>query len=68
MEKINPAILIRYSQPNNMDQAAYGTFIKVKRYDGCIDVYRQLSHDEEQPDWIHVGIFAIDDDSWYAGT
>ena len=51
-----------------MDQAAYGTFIKVKRYDGCIDVYRQLSHDEEQPDWIHVGIFAIDDDSWYAGT
>ena len=47
------ALIERYGQPNKYDQVPYDTLCKVRNGEKH-DIYRQASHDTENPDWVIV--------------
>lgn len=47
-----PKILYRYGIPNKFDQAALGTICRAELgSDGQVEIYKQVSQDEENPLW-----------------
>jgi hypothetical protein len=46
-------ILHRFGEPNKFDQSPYGTLCKVRNGESYT-VYRQISHDSENPEWVLV--------------
>lgn len=57
-------VLIRRSEPSEFDQHPYGTVCKVKHVDNY-DVYIQVGHDEDHPQWELLGIFHNSADAQY---
>lgn len=51
-----PTTLNRYGQPSPLDQAPFGTHCKVIKQKE-FEIYVQMSHNEEYPNWIIVGTF-----------
>lgn len=47
----------RFAMPTKLDHAPYGTRCKVEIDAGKYHLYIQLSDDEENPKWEHMGIF-----------
>lgn len=50
----NGLILIRNSEPGEYDQHPYGTACKIQRQE-TYDIYLQVSHDEDNPNWELLG-------------
>lgn len=56
---MNISIIYRFGTPTNNDIAQYGTVCKVSnRSSDGIDMYLQISHNEDEPVWNFVGTFA----------
>lgn len=51
-------MIIRYGRPSKMDTAAYHTLCKVSNNSDTVEIYLQISHDEEDPTWIPIAEFA----------
>ncbi len=49
-------VLIRHSEPSEFDQHPYGTICKVKNVESY-DIYLQVGHDEDDPQWEFFGHF-----------
>lgn len=50
------ARIFRHEEPTQQDTAPYGTECKVV-FEKFFDMYLQLSHDEEEPRWVHIGSY-----------
>lgn len=48
----------RYGPPSKMDTAPYKTLCKVPKSQDIVEIYIQISHDEEKPNWIPYAEFA----------
>ncbi len=53
-------IIERFGEPSKMDSAPYGYVCKVTKKSST-DLYVQLSHNEESPNWNYLGNFDSDD-------
>lgn len=51
-------MIIRYGPPSKMDTAPLHTLCKVANNSNVIDIYVQLSNNEEDPNWIHYAQYA----------
>lgn len=47
-------MIIRYGPPSKMDHAPFGVLCKVKNSSDKVEIYKQISHDEENPNWILI--------------
>lgn len=50
--------IIRIGEPSKLDHAPFGTLCKIIKGDE-IDIYRQTSHNEEDPVWIYIETIII---------
>lgn len=53
-------MLQRFGTPSKMDTAPHGELCKVFHGPETIEIFFQLSHDEENPAWISMGNFSPD--------
>lgn len=51
-------MIVRYGMPSKMDTAPYHTLCKVSNNSDTVEIYLQISHDEEDPIWIPIAEFA----------
>lgn len=47
-------MIVRYGPPSKMDYAPFGSLCKVTNSSDKVEIYKQISHDEENPSWILV--------------
>lgn len=52
-----PAIVTRFGAPGKMDTAPFGTACRVSSAPEAFDIYLQISHDEEEPNWTFIGTY-----------
>lgn len=50
-------VIIRYTPPTRYDVAEYGARCQVMESDKPIDLYIQISKDEQSPNWKRMGDF-----------
>jgi hypothetical protein len=50
-------VIIRYTPPTRYDIAEYGARCKVMESEKPIDLYVQISKDEQSPNWKRMGDF-----------
>ena len=51
-----PKVFTRFSEPSQLDTADQGTLILVmKDFPKRYELYKQISSNEENPVWIHMG-------------
>ena len=51
-------VLIRHSEPSELDMAPYGTVCKViDRHSKFYDIYLQVGYNEDEPHWELLGNF-----------
>ncbi len=48
-------MITRYGAPSKLDMAPIGTFCKVSIPGNKVEIYRQISNDEDCPNWIFIG-------------
>jgi hypothetical protein len=53
MDESSKSIMKRYSIPNKFDHAEYKTICHVMNND-VYDVYMQMSHHEDRPEWLYI--------------
>ncbi len=58
-------VLVRRSQPCELDQAPYGTPCRVNGHHNEYDIYLQIGHNEEHPRWELLGNFNEKSDPYY---
>lgn len=60
-------MITRFSEPSKMDTSCFGTICKVSSGLDSFDIYLQISHTEEEPNWIFIGNYSniVPDDSIY---
>lgn len=51
--------ILRYAEPNLMDESPHGTHCKVAKGKE-FDLYVQINHDDSKPNWIFIGTFSND--------
>lgn len=51
-------MMVRYAAPSKLDMAPYHALCKVHTKHDTVEIYLQISHDEEDPNWIPYGEFA----------
>lgn len=51
-------MIVRYGPPSKMDTASYHSICKVPKNQDTVEIYLQISHDEENPNWIPYAEFA----------
>lgn len=57
-------VLIRHGVPTKYDHAAYGTYCKsVNTIGDGFELFIQLSHEEDDPNWISYGNYSHVDDT-----
>ncbi len=47
-------MLIRHAPPSKIDTASTGTLCKVSNSSNRVEIYKQISQDEENPIWILI--------------
>lgn len=47
-------MIVRHGPPSNIDTAPYGTLCKVANSTNKVEIYKQMSHDEELPNWVLI--------------
>jgi hypothetical protein len=47
-------MIVRHGPPSNLDTAPTGTLCKVSNSSNKVEIYKQISHDEENPVWILI--------------
>lgn len=48
------SVIVRHSFPNKYDQAPCGTLCHVYIDESTYEVYKQMSSNEERPDWVYL--------------
>lgn len=48
-------MIVRYGPPGKLDISPAGTFCKVSIPGNKVEIYRQISNDEDSPNWIFLG-------------
>lgn len=54
MEESSKSIIKRYSVPHKFDHAEYKAICHVIRDSDQCDVYMQMSHNEDNPEWLYI--------------
>jgi len=57
MESSLPPIITRFGEPSKMDTAEFGTICRVSTNQESFDIYLQISHAQEEPNWILMGAY-----------
>lgn len=65
MEDSLPPIVTRFGEPSKMDTAKFGTMCRVSSNPESFDIYLQISHDEESPNWTYMGTYSSSVSSTY---
>lgn len=47
-------MIVRYGPPSKIDTAPLGTLCKVSNSSNKIEIYKQISNDENDPNWILI--------------
>lgn len=47
-------MIVRYGPPSKIDTAPVGTLCKVSNSSNKIEIYKQISNDENDPNWILI--------------
>lgn len=55
MDNVRPSIITRFGEPSKSDTAQHSTICRVSNSPDSFDIYLQISHDEENPNWILMG-------------
>jgi hypothetical protein len=55
-------MIIRYSPPSQYDQFPLRTLCKVNLNEESFEIYIQMNHDENLPNWQSLGVFNTKDD------
>lgn len=50
----------RFGPPSKMDSCPHGTLCKVANSLNKVEIYIQISHDENNPNWISLGLYNQD--------
>ena len=58
MESTLPSIVTRFGEPSKMDTAQHGTICRVSSNPESFDIYLQISHAEEEPNWTYMGSYS----------
>jgi len=58
MEDSLPPIVTRFGEPSKMDTAKFGTICRVSCTPESFDIYLQISHNEEDPNWTYMGAYS----------
>lgn len=58
MESSLPSIVTRFGEPSKMDTARHGTICRVSATPDSFDIYLQISHAEEEPNWTFMGTYS----------
>lgn len=58
IESTLPPIVTRFGEPGKMDTAQFGTICRVSSTPETFDIYLQISHDEEEPNWTYMGPYS----------
>lgn len=58
MESTLPPIVTRFGEPSKMDTAQFGTICRVSSNPESFDIYLQISHSEEEPNWTYMGAYS----------
>ena len=51
-------MIVRYGPPCKLDSAPYHTICKVSNNSDTVEIFLQISHDEDNPNWIPFAEFA----------
>lgn len=63
MGRTGVEMIVRFGPPSNLDTAPMGTLCKVSNSSNKVEIYKQISQDEEHPIWVLIeehSIVAID--------
>ena len=60
MDNTLPPMVTRFGQPSKMDTSPFGTICKVSCHPNSFDIYLQISHDENEPNWTCLGSYNSD--------
>lgn len=55
-------MIVRFGPPSKFDTAALGTMCKVSNSSNRVEIYKQISHDEENPIWVLVEEYSSNTD------
>jgi hypothetical protein len=55
-------MIVRFGPPSSLDTAPLGTLCKVSNSSNRVEIYKQISHDEENPIWVLVDDYPSDTD------
>lgn len=58
MDSTLPPIVTRFGEPSKMDTAQFGTICRVSSNPESFDIYLQISHAEEDPNWTFMGTYS----------
>jgi len=50
-------MIVRFGEPSKMDMAPYKSLCKVANSSNTVEIYIQMSHDEDNPNWVSMGTF-----------
>lgn len=50
-------MIVRFGPPSKMDYAPYHSICKVANSGDTVEFFLQISHDDENPNWISIGEF-----------
>lgn len=51
-------MVTRFGHPSKMDTSCFGTICKVSNGMESFDIYLQISHTEEEPNWTFIGNYS----------
>lgn len=55
---MEPKIITRFGEPSKMDTADFGTICRVSASPESFDIYLQISHAQEDPNWTYMGTYS----------
>lgn len=53
-------MIVRFGPPSKIDTAPFGTLCKVSNSSNKVEIYKQISHDEDAPHWILIEEYSED--------
>lgn len=56
-------MIVRFGPPSSLDTAPLGTLCKVSNSSNRVEIYKQISHDEESPIWVLIEEHSVDPDN-----
>ena len=56
-------MIVRHGPPSRIDTAPYGTLCKVTNSTIKVEIYKQISQDEESPVWVLMEEHSIEPDN-----